>query len=414
MREKWLSSIGNDKKKLYLTAVLTYIVLLAIMPKFGHAWDTACWGLWSARMTTNGLISAYTEGSTVNYLPLYLYVLKAYGSLVGTDKIFPLVHWLKAVTLIFDIGSVLIICTYLPDKFKRWKYFIAITLNIGFIYNTLIWNQVDGILTFFILASLTAGLRKRIDLSILAFILAMNFKLQGIIFLPVLGLLWLWELDWKSILKGFGYAIIAEFIILLPFISAGVAANIGDVIFGSVDYYQSISMNAFNFWYLIMDGDLMFVKDNTEFVLGMTQKQFGLMLFLLTSSLVCVPLLIRWIRTLKTKESIQVEPGMFVGAMALLVMFFFYFNTQMHERYIHPVMVFSSILAFRNKQWAQWIIVSVAYALSLESICRFLELNNYGTLIFHPKFLASLFGISMLTTAFWWLRKFVWSAAKPS
>lgn len=389
---------GN--KQLILLSAALYALFVVFLPSVGHAWDNACWGMWSTRMTSHGIHSAYTEGSTVNYLPLYLYVLKAFGEWMGTDHIYAHTYYLKAVTLLFDFGSAYLICSRLHSIKRKWKYLLFIFLNIGFVYNTYFWNQVDGILSFFVLWSFIMAMENKLALSMLAYLLALNFKLQGVVFFPVIGMLWIRSFGLKQMLYGLLYCVLAELLVLSPFIKAGVVANIGDVISGSVDYYKSISMNAYNIWYLLLDGDLFYRKDDVVYAMGLSYRNWGLILFLLSSALVCIPLLVSIIKTKWEQSADQVDMEKAALAMALVVMCFFFFNTQMHERYIHPVLVFSTLLAFKYKQWAQWLIISAAYALSLEKVCKLLELNNYGTLIFHEKFLAGLYLIGFVLLAY--------------
>jgi Gpi18-like mannosyltransferase len=397
LKQSLLQAIKTHKH-LLIAGVVAYLVLLLIMPNFGHAWDCACWGMWATRMNSNGLASAYTEGSTVNYLPLYLYVLRAYAWLVGTEHIYPYIYTLKIVTLLFDVGSAMIISSYFKHQKRAWQYVVFTLLNIGFIYNTLIWNQVDGIWSFFVLAAFTMGYRKHLSGSMLLFILAVNVKLQAIIFLPLLGLMWLPLCNWRNLTKALLISIGVQLLILAPFIAAGVAGNITDVISGSVDYYQSVSMNAFNFWYLVLDGDLMFVKDDILIGGLITYKQAGLLMFFSFSFLVLLPIIKDTWRVIVKKQLTQLRLSQWIWSMTLIPLIFFYFNTQMHERYIHPAIGFATLLAFSTRQFGPWLLMSIAYALSLESICKFLELNNYGTLIFHPDFLAGLYGVSLA----WW------------
>ncbi len=395
LRQSLLQAIKTHKHLLWAGAI-AYVLLLLMMPNFGHAWDCACWGMWATRMNSQGIASAYTEGSTVNYLPLYLYVLRAYGYLVGTEKIFPLIYTLKVVTLLFDVGSAVIISSFFREKKRAWQYVIFTLLNIGFIYNTYIWNQVDSILSFFLLAAFTLSYKKHLSSGILFFLLALNVKLQAIVFLPVFGLMWLPLFSWRGALKAISIVVLAELLILSPFIYAGVTSNISVIITGSVDYYQSVSMNAFNLWYLLLDGDLMFVKDTIKTVFGLSYKQIGLMLFLGGSFAVMWQVLRDTWKRIFSKTESRISLDHWLWITTLIPMFFFYFNTQMHERYIHPAIVFLTLLAFRRKLYGPWVIISLAYALSLESICKFLALNNYGTLIFHPDFIAGLYGLGMI------------------
>ena len=396
----------NNIRRLILPSLAIYIGLVFLMPRTGHAWDTACWGMWSTRIQSGGLAAAYTAGSPVNYLPLYLYVLKLYGLIFASDEIYRHLYLLKAFTLIFDMGSVLLLCSMIKPTTKRLKYFIYALLNIGFIYNTLVWNQVDGILTFFVFASFYFGMHKRISLSFLMYLLALNFKLQAIVFLPLLFLVWLPDLKlrhvWTLLLPG----ILLQLLIILPFMIHGNASHILEVASGSVDYFSLISLNAFNFWHLILDGDLMKMRDNVSFIGGLTYKHAGLILFMIFSALICVPLYVRVLAHMIRKQAVQFDMRIMLLAFSLIACFFFYFNTQMHERYIHPLIIFSTALAFLYRYWAQWVVFSTAYALSLESICQYLQFPNYNTLIFSPDFIACLYGISILLLLNYWFRNY--------
>ncbi|MFM6984392.1 MAG: hypothetical protein ACKOXF_09675 [Chitinophagaceae bacterium] len=403
LRQSLLQAIKTHKHLLWAGAI-AYVILLLLMPNFGHAWDCACWGMWATRMNSNGIASAYTEGSTVNYLPLYLYVLRGYGYLVGTEKIFPLIYTLKVVTLLFDVGSAIIISSYFREKKRAWQYILFTLINIGFIYNTIIWNQVDSILSFFLLAAFTLSYKKHLSGGILFFLLALNVKLQAIVFLPVLGLMWLPLMSWRRILEALSIAFLAELLILSPFIYAGVTSNISVVITGSVDYYQSVSMNAFNLWYLLLDGDLMFVKDTIKTVVGLSYKQVGLILFFGSSLYVMWGVLKDSWQVIIKKAGSRLQLDHWLWIMTLVPIFFFYLNTQMHERYIHPAIVFLTLLAFRQKLYGPWLIISMAYALSLESICKILKLENYDTLIFHQKFISLLYAISLVLLIYHWIK----------
>ncbi len=360
--------------------------------------------MWTARIQEGGLASAYTEGSPVNYLPLYLYVLKCYSWIFSADQVWKHLYLLKAVTLLFDFGSIILLCSLVRPYSKRFKYLILGLFNIGFLYNTIVWNQVDGILTFFVFASFYFAMHQRIKLSFLMFVLALNFKLQGIIFLPLLGLLWLPLLKPRNILQMLLIAVITETIILLPYIIYGNVPSILKVMTGSVDYFQFISLNAFNFWHLLLDGNLMKMRDDVKCLGPFTYKQCGLFLFVVSMAWVCIPLYVYVIKKMIKKQFALPDMKTVLLACCLVTCFFFYFNTQMHERYIHPVIIFSTALAMLYKHWAQWFFLSVAYTLNLELVCQYLELPNYGTLIFHPDFIACLYGIGMLQLMYLWYR----------
>ena len=198
--------------------------------------------------------------------------------------------------------------------------------------------------------------------------------------------------------------VVLQTLILSPFILAGNAWHVWETAKGSMDYYTSISMNAYNFWYLFYEGNLMFVSDSSIFVFGLTHKQVGLTLFISCSALILFPLLLQSTKRLLGKEQANSELKTILLSSSLIALFFFYFNTQMHERYIHSALIFSTALAFLYGAWWQWILLSLAYALSLESICKILKLENYGTLIFHQKFISLLYAISLALLIYHWVK----------
>ena len=403
MPEKSVFWENTRKYSVPLAAVFVYALAVIFLPRKSHDWDAYCWGLWAELIANKGLTAVYDAGSPVNYLPLYLYVLKLYALLVPVKDLFELSYLLKAFTFLFDIASALMIVSLVPEKKRRVKLFLFCFLNAGFVYNTLIWNQVDGILACFILAAFILAIKQKLLTSALFALLAVNLKLQGIVFMPLLFLLWLPQLRIRNTLFTLLSLPALQTLIILPYLIHGNAANILDVISGSVDYYPSLSMNAFNFWHLIYKGDLMFVKDDGISLAGFSCKQFGLLLFGLSALLVLLPMLLQSWRYLKHKTKPRYPLQQMLLTAALCAFFFFYFNTQMHERYIHPVMLFSTALAFAFGHWRQWLLIGFTYALSLESICHFFFTDS-SALVFQPRFLASAYTLGMADLLFLWFR----------
>ena len=395
-------SMAKNKYYLPLIAAISYLTLVVLSPKNGHEWDNYCWGLWAETIQSKGLAAAYNSNSVINYLPLYLYVLKLYSILVPKAALFEMTYCLKSVSLLFDVVSIFVLTRLIEPEKKSWKYFLLGLLNIGFIYNSFVWNQVDGILSFFVFSSLFSAYKRKPILALCLFLMAINFKLQGIIFLPILLALLTESLNLRRSIQAILILITLQCLILLPFILAGNVWNVWETAKGSMDYYPSISMNAYNFWCLFYNGSLMFVKDSNTFIFGFTHKQIGLTLFLGCSAIVLLPLFTQSIKRLIGLEQARTELKTIFLSASLLSLLFFYFNTQMHERYVHTALIFSTGLAFLYGAWGQWIILSLAYALSLESICKILKLENYNTLMFQPKFMSILYAISLAILFYHW------------
>src|SRR5690606_18915889 len=63
--------------------------------------------------------------------------------------------------------------------------------------------------------------------------------------------------------------------------------------------------------------------------------------------------------TADLKELIFVTVG-------LLCFYFFYFNTQMHERYMQPAVILFFFYAVYSRNYIPYILISIAYLMSLE------------------------------------------------
>jgi hypothetical protein len=80
---------------------------------------------------------------------------------------------------------------------------------------------------------------------------------------------------------------------------------------------------------------------------------------------------------------------------ALLPVLFFFFNTQMHERYPHPAFLFITAYSFLRTRYFLYIIFSIAYFLNLEKALRAFDLH-YNAFIFGNRFIAGLYLITII------------------
>ena len=91
-------------------------------------------------------------------------------------------------------------------------------------------------------------------------------------------------------------------------------------------------------------------------------------------------------------------PTILLGA-ATVNLVFYYFNTQMHERYIHAAILLVGTASIINKNYWTYILLSLAYFLSLDILmhhCRFPEVIYRAPLPYHPGFIAILFLITLI------------------
>ncbi len=192
-----------------------------LMPDHGsHGWDTTCWTNWSVHIFKNGLFNVYN--SDCNYPPLYPYLLKIFGMLKGSeDKIVAGIPQLKLIVLLFDILPVLVLLAARRTFELSKGYPYLLLFNIGYLYNTVIWGQVDSIHSNLVATAIFIAWRLPV-LSALLFVLALNMKLQAIFFLPVWVLCMVVHTSWRKACIALLSCIALQVAILLPFQHIGI------------------------------------------------------------------------------------------------------------------------------------------------------------------------------------------------
>lgn len=388
----------RDIQLLAAFSILLYFLFYIFSFKGGFYWDILCWKEWTKAIFRNGIGMAY-EGTGINYNPGFLYVFKLFGFINGSEiKIDENISYLRQIVLLFDFAGVFLAAWVFQKNKLSPILAVFILLNAAYLYNTLFWGQVDSVHTFFAAASLVALIYKRPVIGIVLLVISLNIKLQGIIFIPLAGILlmpYFFE-NKKVILYSLLAVILTQLVILLPFIMQGQLKNVWNVTINAVDFFPYISMNAFNFWHLLITGDLTQLPDAVKFI-GLSYKSWGLLLFILTSGFALFPILIRTLNIYFYKENYKMKDIAMICLVAgLITISFFYFNTQMHERYSHPALIFIAIYAFLCKDYFIYVFVSAAYFLNMEKVLQYMQLNNYHTFIFDPKFISLLFLIVLV------------------
>ncbi|MBU6325449.1 MAG: hypothetical protein KJS92_08165, partial [Bacteroidetes bacterium] len=189
-----------------------------------------------------------------NYLPGYLYLLKFHVWLMGSaENATRHIHHLKYYTLLFDLGAVLLLLSMSKNLSQQNMLWALYVFNASYLYNTLNWGQIDAIPAFFTILALKCFIMKKPEFGIAAYLLALNVKLQMIIFTPLM--LWLlWDTlrtdSRRRILTTVLTGVSFQSLLILPFLLGGSMVPLWRVVIGSVGYFERVSMNAFNFWYL--------------------------------------------------------------------------------------------------------------------------------------------------------------------
>ena len=389
--------------------VLFYVLLVFLAPRDSMQADINYWITWTNYITADGLGKIYTHPD-VNYNPGILYLLKIFGSIQGSDKnVTNNIGSFRNIILVFDMISLFLVA-WISNKNKLSPYlFLVFAFNIVFFYNTLLWEQVDTVHTLLILSSIIAGIYRRPVLSLSLLLIALNVKLQSIIYIPLVIIISFPSLYLapRKILYTILALAVTETIIILPFIISGQTGAMINMNFGLVNTFKVASMNAFNFWHWVLPSLRNSYPSDDDKFWGITYKMWGLIMFCISSFFVLLPLMLKSLNEVR-KKIISTVPDYKIPLLsaALMTLVFFFFNTEMHERYSHPAILFAGIFCILEGNYIIYFLISLAYFLNMERVLHFLRLNNYNTFIFEGRFVATIFAVTIILLFFKLYRNF--------
>jgi Gpi18-like mannosyltransferase len=372
----------NNKWKIILLVAIILaglIIRISLAPRHGFKGDVLLFQVWSYSTVQNGIGHVYnTEiGKTSdnkdiplpNYLPLYLYFLKASGTvyqlvspqfLFGLDSALTII--LKLNAILFDVLTALAIFVLLKKMTNYWTALLSMSifyLNPGIIYDSSYWGQVDSIHAFFIILSLYFLTQKKFTGSWIFMTLAMLMKLQSFVILPIVIWVTIKERGWEKILPYIFLGLMIFLAVSFPFLVTGNFDQVLRVIVSSPGNQPSISMNAFNVWWPFTGGNLMAVEDSST-LLGIPYFYLGLVAFCLFYA--CI---ILYLRKRSDYRSI------FFAASAASFAFFM-LPTEMHERYMYPVLPIMAMILWLDKKYRMiFIALSITFFVNLLAVLPF-------------------------------------------
>jgi Gpi18-like mannosyltransferase len=379
----------------WLLYALLFGLLLLLTPTAGHKFDVQFWVNWSTYLGAHGVGNAYKLAHN-NYNPLYQFVLYGYAKLAGSPQaITTYIHCLKAVTLLFDFGGAILAVRYFGwgDGNQRFILSLLFLLNVGYLYNTVVWEQVDAIASTLAFVAVVQALRQRPATSLVWLVLALNMKSQAIIFLPPMLVLWVpqWGLAPRRLVQAIGLGAAVQLLLLLPFIRSGTLPLLMAVVRDAVDHYPIATLNCYNLWVFIFDD---FLVSDAQVYMGLTYKTWGLLSFCTASAVVLLPLGLAALHKLRTRAAFgAADASLVLLSLGLIPLAFCFFNTQMHERYWHPALLLLGAHAVLTRRYVLFGVCSLAYYLNVEALLHYLgDFSRYPTLLFRPKLIAALFG----------------------
>jgi Predicted integral membrane protein len=368
----------QDIKKARIIIGLLFILIAALMPHSFMQFDLEHWLKWALLIHRDGLTNIYNH-RVADYQPLYYYFLWFFDWIQGSKpNIVENIGYIKLLPLCFDFLPVIVLCCFRQTIINTKIPYLYLLLNIAYLFNTCIWGQIDSIYTCLCFFAILYGARKPV-LSAFLFAFALALKPQPIIFLPIMGVIWLYGVrNFKTILVMLFTIAITWLVIALPFIVAGKGQDVWNVVVGAVGRFPRVSLGAFNIWYLITKDNPYHTLDKTTYFI-LSYKQWGLIFFLISSGLVMLTVLFRFIRARIEKEHLSQDMiKMLMLTAGIITLYFFYFNTQMHERYAHATLLFFFFYGVLQKDYKLYILASIPYFLSLDKLMPdYLPVTHY-------------------------------------
>jgi hypothetical protein len=201
----------------------------------------------------------------------------------------------------------------------------------------------------------------------------------------------------KVFIKYSLIALAEQILLLLPYLArGGDLVSLFNVIKNSVGFFPYISMNGFNLWFLIVGPGKAWTNDSQTFIV-FSYRVWGYILFGIGYLLALYPVFKIFIKNAKTKLHFGWKDiNVIALAFILSTYSFFYLATQMHERYIHPALIFAALWALINRKYAFYLLMSLGYFLNMEKILEFLPLNHEAIVIFSSRVIAVILGLGLV------------------
>jgi len=330
---------GWNIKQVFLVVIVIVIAVyfrIYLLKLAGYSFDIGTFIKWADKTRELGIIGIYNRANAVSidYPPLIPLVTSWWLTFTRSIKLND-IYGFKLFPTFAELVLTAIALIYALKSNIRYKSLMLalIILQPATAFITSGWGQVDAIMTLVIILGFLATERNNYLATIL-FTIALLLKPQALIAIFVYLLWILFKKSIKQFLTQLLLGMVIVAIIGSAFIANG--GNFFPILWDSVSRYPYISMNAFNFWWVLYGNKAFSLSDSLG---GITPKIQGLTLF--------VAFLSPAIYYLKNKTRGQAEIFL-VTSYAYLI--FFTFLTQMHERYLYPAVALLPFAIMANKK----------------------------------------------------------------
>jgi len=371
----------NDRKwaALFLILLAGFVIRFAASKHGGYEYDVHLNQNWAHSAVMLGMGPSYNrqigDAALPNYPPFSLMVFAATGSLYElllspSYEMHSAAYdiMIRMPAIFADLATCVVLFFLCAKMFSQKKGLIAAAIysfNIPVWYDSAVWGQTDSLYTLLICTALLSILNKQWFLTGVLVALGLLTKLQAVILLPVVGLVFLAERRawWRFPAGALGCASV----VLFPFFLSHTMGNVINVYRHSVGFFSSLTMGAYNFWVALF-GSQASEWGDTKLLWGISFRWIGLILFFSVTA--CI-LLLFWRGVQRGVHQKKYAPMLMLTA-GLIAYAFFLFNTEMHERYLFPYMALGLPLVFLGTEGAAlYILSSILYLGNLMGVLPF-------------------------------------------
>jgi dolichyl-phosphate-mannose--protein O-mannosyl transferase/Gpi18-like mannosyltransferase len=264
-------------------------LLISLMFNTGHPTDINNFRAWCMEVSKRGIHDFFQPPPTgvwCDYPPGYIYILYALGSIYKLfDPSFQ--SWntsifttlIKLPGIISDVINIYLIY-YLTRRYVPFQVAIGTATIYAFhpaiFYESAIWGQMDSVIMLFLLLSVIYLIDHKYSLSIIATALGCMIKPQGILLIPFLAFVMLYNKAFKQILIGILASLAFIILMTLPVTDSfsGVFTWLWEHYIAQANLYPYSSIQTFNLWSLTGVW-----KNDSREILGITHKIWGIIFF---------------------------------------------------------------------------------------------------------------------------------------
>jgi len=359
-----------DHPTLFLPVIVLIAVIVRIifLPNPGFEADISFWKSWGLAVYDHNIVWSI-QNTNNNYPTAFAYVLGAMAWIYSlfadphnfrefwsnTNLIFLTIAKLPSVFADAGIFTIILWFGKRASKygFPQVPYALYVLAASAFLLNpiTIIdgawWGQVDSVGVFMYLLAFIFAIKRKPYLAGLIYMASMMTKLQNMIYGPVFFIL-LWQLcGLKGLIKGAAGAITGFIGFNFEFFLARQMKLVFESLTVNYDYFPFMSLNAYNLWWIVAKANGMKMLDKFSMIGIANAKTIGLFMFssfYLLAVLVMVKdtLISMGNKTHKDLLPMDLSPTIyrFFTALIIVACAFFLFQTESHDRYAFPIVVY--------------------------------------------------------------------------